>query len=308
METLQNSVEFNSTIQSQPFELSAFPDRVARLNLLQKGVRFGRKIFPRGWGTFLRTVANYYPTAKLYPARMNDGDTLYLNLGESMCHDYFYNGKLVYELFTVEFLNEFLRLEDVCLDVGANLGYLTRLMANQVGRKGAVYAYEPNPTAFRLLQANTHDLPQAHIHQLAVSDIRGTAPFSVTANGTTSSLGQRDEAKRTINAPVNTLDSLTARLPRVDFLKIDVEGFEFQVMRGGLEMIQQHKPLIYFEFLDDYGRARSVSIKEYEALLQPLGYRLRWVSPNYPFDELTTTEPAYYVIAIPDTERWRGLV
>ena len=313
METLQKTTQFNPAVTQPQVDsgtsiMSAFSGDPARRWNLQRGVRFGRKILPRGWGTFLRTTAKHFPSAQLYPAQMKDGDTLYLNLGENMCHDYFYYGELIYEKFTVEFMKEFLEAGDVCLDVGANLGYLTRLMAKMAGRHGAVHAYEPNPAAFRLLQANTHDLPQTTLHPLAVGDREGRATFSITTNGTTSSIGTQVAAKQTIEVQLNTLDNLAGHLQRIDFVKIDVEGFEFNVMRGGMSLIKNHMPLIYFEFLDDQANARKVSIREYESLLTPLGYQLRWVSPNYPFDDLTTSEPAYYVIAVPNTPRWRSLI
>lgn len=276
--------------------------------ILQKAVRIGRKAVPRGWSRVLTTIGRIYPPARSYPARLEDGSTIYLDLRETMCHGFLFDGAQVHERYTEVLLQRTLRLGDVFVDVGANVGYYSRIAARLVGADGHVHAFEPLPAAVALLRKNTASLDNITVWDLAASDQRGTAWFSVQRRGDTSSLGKNVTAREHLTVAVDTLDRALARWPRVDMIKIDVEGFEYEVLRGAANLLKQHSPLLYFELLAETVAARGRRFEDFQTLLAPAGYRLSWVDEGYPVAPLVSFGPTSYVVAIPAGERWCGLV
>jgi FkbM family methyltransferase len=126
---------------------------------------------------------------------------------------------------------------EVVIDAGANVGFFALRHAALVGSTGRVYAFEPNAAVFRLLVHNVQRNRLAHVRccHSALSDHSGTVRFSASARA--SSLGHiaaGDEEGVTVQSV--TLDDLVEResLERIDLLKMDVEGHEPHVIRGGL--------------------------------------------------------------------------
>ena len=263
---------------------------------------------PRGWSQILRGISYIYPPARMYRASLNDGDTLFLDLSQYMCHSYLYSGELFNEQYSVAFFERVLEPGDVFLDIGANIGYLTKVGARLVGEQGAVFAFEPMPDALRVLKENTRALNNVKLYQTALSDKKGSGDFSVNKYGNTSSLGENPGARRTIQVPIDTLDNSLKDEKRIDVIKIDVEGFELEVLRGATAILAQHRPLLYFEVIPDYTKERSIEIDDFNSLLVPYGYTLHWMNPEYPKGGLTTDTPSWYTIGIPAESRWSGLV
>lgn len=117
---------------------------------------------------------------------------------------------------------------DWVLDVGANLGYYTRLAAQRIGPQGRVLAFEPDAANFALLQANSAGLPQVEPRQAALGDAGGTA--SISTNPTNRGDLYLLPGAGTGDVPVLRGDDLD--LPRLDLLKVDVQGAEVSVLRG----------------------------------------------------------------------------
>ena len=263
---------------------------------------------PRGWSPILRCIAYVYPRARMYPASLKSGDTLFVDLSENMCHRYFYDGELRNEEYSVAFFEKVLEPGDVFIDIGANIGYFTKVGARLVGEQGAVYAFEPMPEALRVLRENIATLHNVKLFETALSDKRGASEFSVNKDGDTSSLGVNPSAKRTIQVPLDTLDNSLGNENRIDVIKIDVEGYELEVLRGAAAVLQQHRPLLYFEFIPDFTKERLINIDDFRTLLEPYGYTLHWINPKYPNGSLTTDAQSWYVIGVPEGSHWSGLV
>jgi FkbM family methyltransferase len=125
------------------------------------------------------------------------------------------------------------------VDAGANVGFFALWAGRAVGPSGVVHAFEPSPAAFGLLARNVaaNALPQVSIHLAALGQVSGDLPFVVDARG--SSCGHLVEAgaAASFRVPVRTLDDLVERerLTQIDLLKLDTEGAEVDVLRGGAE-------------------------------------------------------------------------
>jgi FkbM family methyltransferase len=128
-----------------------------------------------------------------------------------------------------------IRPGDTVLDVGANAGLVARHFCRCVGPAGRVFAFEPALDNLEALRFNMRRCPQAEVFALALSDENGTAVFYLNrVSGTGNSLVPHELGTTSMQVTCQTLDSFLAERPDIkpDWIKIDVEGAEFQVLRG----------------------------------------------------------------------------
>jgi len=126
------------------------------------------------------------------------------------------------------------------IDCGANNGKWTRPLADFFEK---IIAVEPDPRAY---QINKRQLPEnAYIIHAAVGFEEGMMDFSVYPQSMNSRLGSYDGAKEVVSVSVITLNKFLAE--DVDFIKIDVEGAEKDVLNGGAELIVEKKPVLVVE-------------------------------------------------------------
>jgi len=133
------------------------------------------------------------------------------------------------------------KLGDVVFDIGAYVGDTTLWFSKAVGPQGKVYAFEPEPSNFAKLKANLerNNVTNVVPLQLALSENEGE--MQVASGGISSTITQ---AGTGISVKVTTIDKFAEanKLPRVDFIKMDVEGHELKVLNGAYETIQAFKP------------------------------------------------------------------
>ncbi|MEM1152655.1 MAG: FkbM family methyltransferase [Pseudomonadota bacterium] len=131
----------------------------------------------------------------------------------------------------------------VCLDVGANIGYYSVIAAQVVGATGSVFAFEPEVTNFRLLQANLA-LNQCegtvHAIEAGLSECDSEARLYLSKDnaGDHQVFAASDERAHYPIRLLNGSDYLAPRLDRLDLIKIDVQGAEYAVMQGLLELLR----------------------------------------------------------------------
>ena len=270
--------------------------------LLQAMVRGARRVLPRGWAPLLQTSARVFPNLQSYRARTDGGDFLYIDLRQSMCLTIFFHQGQPHEQGTEALLRYVLKPGDTFVDVGANVGFYTRMGSVLVGESGRVFAFEPLSSALRLLKMNTESLTNVVVDARALSDHNGEADFHVRREGDTSSLLPGDPGS-TVRVGATTLD---ARLlseggapTRVDFVKIDVEGAELSVLRGATKTIEKYQPLVYFEFLPLYASQYDFGYDDFVAFFEPLGYSLHWINHDANGPELFSATESTYLAAIP---------
>jgi FkbM family methyltransferase len=184
------------------------------------------------------------------------------------------------------------------IDVGASWGLFTYHLARRVGKSGQVYSFEPHPANAVMLRKLAKARPNVHFSPVAVSDQPGRAVLQVpkqqnrlvTAQSSLSHGfdGQPVDVEK-IEVPTVRLDDEIAPDVQVDFMKIDVEGHEMSVLRGGSEMLRRCRPSILVEIEQ---RHMSEPIKDVFELIQELGYHLFYI-----------TETALRPIADFDVER-----
>jgi FkbM family methyltransferase len=187
---------------------------------------------------------------------------------------------------------------ETMLDIGANVGYFTLLMARQTGRSGHVVAFEPVPAIHAALRENLrlNGCHQVRAECLAVADVEADGMMQSEASGSMPFTAHISEAG---DCPVSlvSVDGYVQRagLQKLDFVKIDVEGAEDRVIRGMTRTLQNLRPDILLEIHRTDGA-------ESEALgrLRAAGYRLTRVGRNGRIPSGTTARGGHIVA------EWRG--
>lgn len=147
----------------------------------------------------------------------------------------------------------------VFVDIGANVGYVSCALAERCGAHGTIRAFEPNPKVFRLLEENLRKFPQAKTFNLALGNQAGELPFYVGWDSCVGSLvagyneghhgADKSGAIEKVIVKVQRGDDALASLSRIDVLKLDVEGYELEVLRGLGGKLERHEiGQIYFEY------------------------------------------------------------
>jgi FkbM family methyltransferase len=206
-----------------------------------------------------------------------DGGTVTVVPGEAIGHLVTYG--VPFEQFELEFFARIVTDGDVVLDVGANYGLYAILAARRVGR-GAVHAFEPNPAVFELLEANVSPAAEGRsvlLHPIAVGDREGTARFLCTADSAYSSLVDtgRSAVTATVEVSQTTIDAFVSShgLARVDLLKIDVEGFEPEVIAGARRLLgREDAPILLVEIAGPNLGPRGITQRDVVETLESLGY------------------------------------
>jgi FkbM family methyltransferase len=169
-------------------------------------------------------------------------------------------------------------------DVGAHFGYFSLLACALTGPSGAVHAFEPTPSTFRILKENLSANPTATPHQCAVYSSETTLSFSdfgTEYSAYNSAFEPRlahDVSARLKPTPVEvrttTIDAFVSRLGvHPSFVKIDAESAEMHVLRGMADTLQRDRPVMSMEVGDYVGdQSRIASSRELVEFVRGNGY------------------------------------
>ncbi len=194
------------------------------------------------------------PTLK---ATSRFGQTFELSFPEDFGFDHIFWRK-TYETGTLDVLRRIVDSNDTILDIGANMGWYTVHLA-MFARHGMVHAFEPMPPTFRRLVHNC-DLNNVDVNtklvNVALGDHQGEAQLHSFANlghghSSLSTLGRSDHTAWDVT--MMTLDEYLKEngIDRVDVVKMDVEGAEMGVLRGGMLIFSLNPPPIWIVEMND---------------------------------------------------------
>lgn len=167
----------------------------------------------------------------------------------------------LYEMGVVGLMKRFLKEGDVLIDAGANVGFHTALGAGFVGKTGSVYAFEPVPEYFGKLKKLAEANKAYHIVCVpcALGETSGSAQmYQLRTHRGARSFGtgsmfkgwlSNEQAEATLEVPIMRLDDYVGEhdLKKVALLKVDVDGFEFPLLKGAKNFLREQSPVIICE-------------------------------------------------------------
>src|ERR1700759_1684771 len=186
-------------------------------------------------------------------------------------------------------INKLIRISlkpgDTALDIGANIGFQSIRIGRSVGNTGRVYSFEPLNYLQTKFKKNIalNKLENVTLFPFALSNQAGEITYSINENNWnqgTFSLRDQSTGDKIQQILIKVADELPEikELSRLDLIKIDVEGFEFQVLKGLVTTLKKHKPRIIFEYDSNYWAANGQQISECYNFLKGLNYELYQVT------------------------------
>ncbi len=147
----------------------------------------------------------------------------------------------------IDLQNDIIRLSAqepvrVVLDVGGNVGQ-TACEYTSYFPQAQIYTFEPVPASFAKLQSAVANLPRVKAFQMAVGSSTGTVFMNVGDDSQLNSIVKVKDSTSVIEVPLDSLDHIVSSLSldQIDLLKIDVEGFELEVLKGAVRLFAEKK-------------------------------------------------------------------
>jgi FkbM family methyltransferase len=194
----------------------------------------------------------------------NDGDE----------QEIFYHAKFrEWRNYELEAIGPYVQPGSVVVDVGANMGFITLILAELAGKSGHVHAFEPSWKTFGKLSrvASRNHITNVTLHNYglgATAEERPLAIFPSSGHASLSLAASTNGGKEMVK--IERLDDkLGPQLSRLDFIKIDTEGFESEVLKGADATITRFRPVVLIELAADFLNSSQEAI----AWLTAHGYR-----------------------------------
>jgi FkbM family methyltransferase len=205
--------------------------------------------------------------------RLSDGSLVRLPRGSQMTWSVAATG--YWDRHVVEFVARHIDSETIAVDIGASLGLWTLPLARAARAIGGrLWCFEPNPENMRWLAANIDRNGLSGVvdlHPIALGSRPGTARLGFREHGGGNGALVDGNHGDAIEVPVERLDGLD--FPRrVSFIKMDVEGFELEVIRGASGLVERDRPVIFGEFNPNWLRERGEDLAGELLHLRALGY------------------------------------
>lgn len=190
------------------------------------------------------------------------------------------------EKFNSALLNA-IQFGDVVWDVGANVGFYTRQFAEIVGAEGKVFAFEPSPEAAKKVAALKASHTTIQLMNAALSNEPGKAFFDISSGGDSVTNHLTEQATTSadqVEVDVTTGDIFSCENGVPSIIKIDVEGFELEVLQGMKTLLASEGLRgifceVHFGILESRGMANAPI--EIERLLKAAGFSVVWIDPSH---------------------------
>ena len=244
--------------------------------LLSLGV-IGLTLPDRAWRLY-RIKKEAYPKTNIHKQIM--GNWMILNLDDKgISHELLLDGER--EPFLTNLIQDNVKERDVVVDIGANIGYYALQEARLVDKEGIVYAIEPVFSNATTLSANRflNDFGNIEITQCAISDHKGES-WIYTGNMSNTASMNKNPARtysKGFKVETMTLDTFLEGKKLPDIIRMDVEGYEYEVILGMNKLLDSRQPLMIFmemhlNFLD------REKIQEILCLLEDAGFEIKAIA------------------------------
>ena len=216
-----------------------------------------------------------------------------------------------YEPKTVKLFANSIKDGATVVDIGTNIGYYTIIVGKKVGQKGKVFGYEPNKDSLNLLLRNIqiNNFKNIIPINVALSDDKGRRTLFFGDNKCTHSFADNRKTGKNETVETDTLDNSLKKYgsPKIDVIKMDIEGAEMLALEGMMETIERSPGLIIFtEFYPKAFKRLGKSPIKFLERLRGLNFSIsvinedkKELSPLNDFDA--------FVSSFPDDESYKNL-
>jgi len=192
----------------------------------------------------------------------------------------------VHEPITTHITLQELKKDMTCLDIGSNIGYYVLMESKAVGDKGMVIAIEPSPKNFQQMKKSLELEKTSNVdaYNFAAGEEDGESDFLIHERSNCSKIIPKGEPlpefANVIKIPLKKIDSFIEdkKLNRLDFIRMDIEGYEIKLFEGLWNTLRKFKPMIQMEFHDI-----QFNIEEKTKFFQRLkkeGYEIKYFIPR----------------------------
>jgi FkbM family methyltransferase len=185
------------------------------------------------------------------------------------------SGRLDHDQSMVPLALHHIKQGGIVIDAGAYIGDHTIAYAKAVGLDGLVFAFEPNPKAFECLEYNMRNYPNTTCFKQGLGS-------KTESKGITNYSGNYgiNHITEGVGISMTSIDELG--MFGVDFIKIDVEGYELEILKGAKETIKKFKPVLLIEI--NRGTLKREGVKENDifSFLDELGYAYKNIYEGHP--------------------------
>jgi FkbM family methyltransferase len=205
------------------------------------------------------------------------GEKKYLALLASSFQKIFKTGLAGVDYQDVYFLKEFIREGNYCVDIGAHLGYYTLELSRLVKSPGKIFAVEPMSKFHNTLQnlLRKKNISNVTLYQMALGGEGDYVEMGIPKVGAMKKFAYARVIQSHVNLEYvesekvknSSGDALFKQLPRLDFIKCDVEGLEVPVFTSFMETLKIHRPVLLCELADKNERIKLLE------MISPLGYK-----------------------------------
>jgi hypothetical protein len=178
------------------------------------------------------------------------------------------------DAFEIELLKKHIKQNDTVLDIGANIGFYATILSDIVGEKGVVHCFEPDSKNFEHLKKTTADFKNIKINNKAVGPKTEKLKIYTSKNLNVDHRTYKpEEYDKEIEIDAVSIDDHLTSNPKVDLIKMDIQGFEMQAIQGMQTILDKNKDIKLISEFWPYGLKKAgSSVTEYFNFLQSKGF------------------------------------
>ena len=206
-----------------------------------------------------------------------------ISIGNLLFRNFFPVYNLIYPVFKrkqdaeeISFLKENIKKGDIILDIGANIGFYSKILAELTGEKGKVYCFEPDEINYNYFLQNTKGIKNISVHKKAVADQTKTIKlYTSKLLNVDHRTYKVDDYEKEISIDAVSIDDFVAGAFKVDFIKMDIQGFELSALKGMTATLAANPNVKILTELWPYGlRAAGVSCMELIDFIEKQGFKV----------------------------------